>query len=141
MADVVTGPTILQQNDNRVTIKLVIVSDGTGTTDPIIFGDVSALAANTLGQSVARISIQQLWFSCSEGDGGDAFARLEYEDDDGDIPIITLVSSGNFDFRSFGGIPANTSSNSNQNDIHVVIPSTADAGNTFSIIAEFQKIY
>ena len=61
--------------------------------------------------------------------------------DDGDIPIITLVSSGNFDFRSFGGLPANTSSNTNENDIQVVIPSTADSGNTFSIIAEFQKIY
>ena len=139
MADTVTGPTILQQNDNRVTVKLVVVSDGTGGTT--VMGDVSALAANTLGQAVARISIQQLWFSCSEGDGGDAFARLEYEDSDGDIPIITLVSSGNFDFRSFGGLPANTSSNSNENDIQVVIPSTADSGNTFSIIAEFQKIY
>ena len=139
MADTVTGPTILQQNDNRVTVKLVVVSDGTGGTT--VMGDVSALAANTLGQAVARISIQQLWFSCSEGDGGDAFARLEYEDSDGDIPIITLVSSGNFDFRSFGGIPANTSSNTNENDINLVIPSTADAGNTFSVIAEFQKIY
>ena len=142
MADIVTGPQILQQNDNRVTVKLVIQSDGTGNpSTPIVMGDVSALDANTLGQAVARISIQQLWFSCSEGDGGDAFARLEYEDDDGDIPIITLVSSGNFDFREFGGLPANTSSNTNQNDIQVVIPSTVDSGNTFSIIAEFQKIY
>jgi len=138
-ADTVTGPTILQQNDNRATVKLVVESGGDGGTT--VMGDVSALAANTLGQAVARISIQQLWFSCSDGDGGDAFARLEYEDSDGDIPIITLVSSGSFDFRSFGGIPANTSSNSNENDIHVVIPATADAGNTFSIIAEFQKIY
>jgi len=139
MADNVTGPTILQQNDNRVTISAVVQSDGSGSTT--IMGDVSALAANTLGQAVARISIQQLWFSCSEGDGGDAFARLDYEDDDGDIPIITLISSGNFDFRSFGGLPSNTSNNTNQNDIQVFIPSTADAGNTFSIIAEFKKIY
>jgi len=139
MADTVTGPTILSQNDNRVTIKIVVESDGNGGTT--VFGDVSALAANTLGQAVARISIQQLWFSCSEGDGGDAFARLDYEDDDGDIPIITLVSNGYFDFRTFGGIPANTSSNTNENDINLVIPSTADAGNTFSVIAEFQKIY
>ena len=139
MADIVTGPQILSENDNRVTVKLVVQSDGTGGTT--VMGDVSALAANNLGQAVARISIQQLWFSCSDGDGGDAFARLEYEDSDGDIPIITLVSSGNFDFRSFGGLPANTSSNSNENDIHVVIPGTADSGNTFSIIAEFQKIY
>ena len=140
MADTVTGPTILQQNDNRVTIKLVVESDGKAINTTVM-GDVSALAANTLGQAVARISIQQLWFSCSEGDGGDAFARLDYEDDDGDIPIITLVSSGNFDFRTFGGLPANTSSNTNENDINLVIPSTADAGNTFSVIAEFQKIY
>jgi len=139
MADTVTGPQILQENDNRATIKLVVESDGTGGTT--VMGDVSALAANNLGQAVARISIQQLWFSCSEGDGGDAFARLDYEDDDGDIPIITLISSGNFDFRSFGGLPSNTSNNTNQNDIQVFIPSTADAGNTFSIIAEFKKIY
>ena len=72
MADTVTGPTILQQNDNRVTISIVVESDGNGGTT--VMGDVSALAANTLGQAVARISIQQLWFSCSEGDGGDAFA-------------------------------------------------------------------
>ena len=60
MADTVTGPTILQQNDNRATIKIVVQSDGSGGTT--VFGDVSALAANTLGQSVARISLQQLWW-------------------------------------------------------------------------------
>ena len=98
MADTVTGPQILQENDNRATVKLVVVSDGTGGTT--VMGDVSALAANNSGQAVARISIQQLWFSCSEGDGGNAYARLEYEDSDGDIPIITLISSGNFAFRS-----------------------------------------
>ena len=78
MADIVTGPQILSENDNRVTVKLVVQSDGTGGTT--VMGDVSALSANTSGQAVARISIQQLWFSCSDGDGGDAFARLEYED-------------------------------------------------------------
>ena len=56
MADNVTGPTILQQNDNRVTISAVVQSDGSGSTT--IMGDVSALAANNLGQAVARISIQ-----------------------------------------------------------------------------------
>jgi len=43
MADTVTGPTILQQNDNRVVIKIVNQSDGTGATT--VFGDVSAKAA------------------------------------------------------------------------------------------------
>ena len=139
MADTVTGPTILQQNDNRATIKIVVQSDGSGGTT--VFGDVSALAANTLGQSVARISLQQVWWSCENGDGGDSFARLDYEDSDGDIPIVTFIDSGYWDFRAFGGIPANTSSNSNQNDINLVIPSAADSGNTYTVIMEVQKIY
>ena len=139
MADTVTGPTILQQTDNKAYVKIVVESDGTGGTT--VFGDVSALAANTLGQSVTRISIQQLWWSCANGDGGDSFARLDYEDSDGDIPIITLIDSGYFDFRDFNGIPPNTSSNSNENDINLVVPSAADSGNTYTVIAEFQKIY
>ena len=139
MADTVTGPTIMQQNDNRVTIKLVVESDGNGGTT--VFGDVSALAANTLGQAVARISLQQLWWSCANGDGGDSFARLDYEDSDGDIPIVTLVDSGYWDFREFGGIPADKSSNSNQSDVNFVVAAAADSGNSYTCIAEFKKIY
>ncbi len=66
MADTVTGPTILQQNDKRVTIKIVYQSDGTG---------------------------------------------------------------------------ANTSSNSNENDVNFVVPGAADSGNTYTVIAEFLKNY
>ena len=49
----------------------------------------------------------------------------------------------NFDFRPFGGIPANTSSNnSNEYDINLVIPGTADDRVIHSaVIAEFQKLY
>mgnify|MGYP000353543177 CR=1 FL=1 len=39
MADTVTGPTILQQNDKRVTIKIVNQSDGSGGTT--VFADVT----------------------------------------------------------------------------------------------------
>tara|TARA_Y100001937_G_scaffold4558_1_gene6016 strand:- start:761 stop:1186 length:426 start_codon:yes stop_codon:yes gene_type:complete len=139
MADTVTGPTILTQTDNKAYVKIVVQSDGSGSTT--VFGDVSALAANKLGQSVSRISIQQLWWSCANGDGGDSFARLDYEDSDGDVPIITLIDSGHFDFREFNGIPPETSSNSNENDINLVVPAAADSGNTYTVIAEFQKIY
>ena len=52
MADTVTGPTILQQNDKRVTIKIVVQSDGTGGTT--VFGDVSALEGDDDGNSVAH---------------------------------------------------------------------------------------
>ena len=139
MADTVTGPTILQENDRRVTIKIVVQSDGSGGTT--VFGDVSALAANAEGQSVTTLSLQRLWWSCANGDGGDSFARLDYEDSDGDIPIVTLIDSGYWDFREFGGIPANTSSNSNQNDVNFVVPGAADSGNTYTCIAEFIKNY
>ena len=60
MADTVTGPTILQQNDKRVTIKIVVQSDGTGGTT--VFGDVSALTADDDGNSVAHLSLQRVWF-------------------------------------------------------------------------------
>ena len=139
MADTVTGPTILQQNDKRVTIKIVNQSDGSGGTT--VFADVSALAANVSGESPTHLTLQRLWYSCSNGDGKDSFARLDYEDSDGDIPIVTLIDSGYWDFREFGGIPANTSSNSNQNDVNFVVPGAADSGNTYTVIAEFLKNY
>ena len=139
MADAVTGPTILQENDKRVTIKIVVQSDGTGGTT--VFGDVSALAGNKEGQSVTTLSLQRVWWTCANGDGADAFARLDYEDSDGDIPIITLIDSGYWDFREFGGIPANTSSNSNENDVNFVVAAAADSGNSYTCIAEFIKNY
>ena len=86
MADTVTGPTILQQNDKRVVIKIVNQSDGTGGTT--VFGDVSALDARGDGPAVAHLGLLRVWYSCQGGDGGDSYARLDEEDSDGDIPII-----------------------------------------------------
>ena len=139
MADTVTGPTILQQNDVRVVIKLVQQSDGTGKTT--VFGDVSALATNAAGDSVAHLNLQRIWFSCVSGDGGDTYGRLDEEDSDGDIPVLGLTGTGYWDFREFGGIPADKSSNSNQSDVNFVVPSTADAANMYTIVAEFKKLY
>ena len=139
MADTVTGPTILFESDKRVVINIVNQSDGTGGTT--VFGDVSAMAARRDGTSVAHLGLLRIWFSCQGGDGGDSYARLDEEDSDGDIPIIGLSDSGYWDFREFGGIPADKSSNSNQSDVNLVVHGTADAGNMYTIIAEFQKIY
>ena len=136
MADTVTGPTILQQNDNRVVIKIVNESDGTGSTT--VFGDVSALDAREDGTAVAHLALLRVWYSCQGGDGGDSFARLDEEDSDGDIPIIGLTGAGYWDFREFGGLPPSTDANTN-GDINVVIPSEADDGNMYTIIAEFIK--
>ena len=139
MADTVTGPTIMQENDVRVVIKYVNQSDGSGGTT--VFGDVSAMANNSEGASCLHLVLQRVWYSCQGGDGGDSFARLDEEDSDGDIPIIGLTGAGYWDFREFGGIPVDKSSNSNQSDVNFVVPGTADAGNMYTVVAEFQKIY
>ena len=140
MADTVTGPTILQQNDNRVVIKIVQQSDGTGKTT--VFGDVSAMTARSSDNtSVEHLALMRVWFSCVAGDGNDAYGRLDEEDSDGDIPILGLTGTGYWDFREFGGIPADKSSNTNESDVNFVVPGAADSGNMYTVVAEFQKIY
>ena len=139
MADTVTGPTILQQNDARVVIKIVNQSDGTGGTT--VYGDVSAMAKNSRGASCLHLVLQRIWFSCQGGDGGDSYARIDEEDSDGDIPVIGLTGTGYWDFREFGGMKTDKSSNSNQSDVNFVVPGTADAANMYTVIAEFKKLY
>ena len=139
MADTVTGPTTLFESDKKVVLKIVNQSDGTGATT--VFGDVSAMTARDDGTSVAHLALMRIWFSCQGGDGGDSYARLDEEDSDGDIPIIGLTGTGHWDFRDFGGIPADKTSNSNESDVNFVVPGAADSGNMYTVVAEFQKIY
>ena len=139
MADTVQGPDILQENDARVVIKIVNQSDGSGGTT--VFGDVSAMATNSEGNSANHLVLQRIWFSCQGGDGGDSYARLDEEDSDGDIPIIGLTGSGYWDFREFGGIKTDKTSNSNESDVNFVVPGAADSGNMYTVVAEFRKLY
>ena len=139
MADAVQGPDIMQENDARVVIKIVNESDGDGGTT--VFGDVSAMAKNSEGSSCIHLVLQRIWFSCSPGNGFDSFARLDEEDADGDIPIMGLTGSGYWDFREFGGIKTDKSSNSNQSDGNFVVAAAADSGNMYTAIAEFKKLY
>ena len=133
MADTVTGPEILQENDKRVVIKIVVESDGNGSTT--VFFDSSARTVAGVAQLGA---LQRVWFSCDTGNGGDCFARLDFEDSDGDRPLLGLTGTGYWDFREFGGLPPSTDANTN-GDINVVIPGEADDGNMYTIIAEFIK--
>ena len=139
MADTVTGPTIMQENDVRVVIKYVNESDGDGGST--VFGDVSAMANNANGASCLHLVLQRVWFSAQGGDGGDSFIRMDEEDNNGDIPIIGLTGAGYWDFREFGGIPADKSNNTNESDVNFVVPGSADDGNMYTVVAEFQKIY
>ena len=139
MADTVTGPTTLFESDKKIVRKLVVESDGTGSTT--VFADVSALTARGDGTSATYVNLQQVWFACDTGNGGDSHARLDYEDSDADIPMLGLVGTGHWDFRDFGGIQPNTTSNSNEYDVNLVIPSQADDGNMYTVVAEFNKVY
>ena len=133
MADTITGPEILQENDKRVAIKIVVESDGSGSTT--VFFDSSARTVAGVAQLGA---LQRVWFSCDTGNGSDCFARLDFEDSDGDRPLLGLTGTGYWDFREFGGLPPSTDANTN-GDINVVIPGEADDGNMYTIIAEFIK--
>ena len=139
MADTVTGPTIMQQNDARVVIKYVNQSDGNGGTT--VFGDVSAMEKNENGASCLHLVLQRVWFSSDTGDGGDTYVRMDEEDSDGDIPVLGLTGSGYWDFREFGGLKTDKSANSNQSDVNLVVAGAADAGNMYTVIAEFKKLY
>ena len=139
MADTVTGPTTLFESDKKIVRKLVVESDGTGSTT--VFADVSALTARGDGTSATYVNLQQVWVACDTGDGGDTHARLDYEDSDADIPMLGLVGTGHWDFRDFGGIQPNTTSNSNEYDVNLVVPSQADDGNMYTVVAEFNKVY
>ena len=139
MADTVTGPTIMQQNDARVVIKYVNQSDGNGGTT--VFGDVSAMEKNENGASCLHLVLQRVWFSSDTGDGGDAYIRMDEEDNNGDIPVLGLTGSGYWDFREFGGIKTDKSANSNQSDVNLVVPAAADSGIMYTVIAEFKKLY
>ena len=133
MANTVTGPEVLQENEKRVVLKIVIESDG--STSTTVFYDASA---RTVGGAAARGALQRIWFACGTGDGGDSHARLDFEDSDGDRPLLGLVGTGYWDFRDFGGLPPSTDTNTN-GDINVVIPSQADDGNMYTVVAEFIK--
>jgi len=136
MANTVTGPEVLQENDKRVVIKIVIESDG--STSTTVFFDSSARTVAGVAQLGA---LQRIWFACDTGDGGDSHARLDFEDSDGDRPLLGLVGTGYWDFREFGGIKTDKSSNSNQSDVNLVVPAAADSGNMYTVIAEFKKLY
>ena len=133
MADTVTGPEVLQENERRVTLKIVVESDGSGSTT--VFFDASA---RTIAGAASRGALQRIRFACDSGDGGDSHARLDFEDSDGDRPLLGLVGTGYWDFREFGGMPPSTDTNTN-GDINIVVPSQADDGNMYTVVAEFVK--
>ncbi len=60
MVDTVTGSDTLFESDKKVVVKLVVESDGTGSTT--VLADVSGMTARRDGTSVAYVNLQQVWF-------------------------------------------------------------------------------
>jgi len=139
MADVVTGPTILQQNDARVTIKIVNQSDGTGEAS-VKKVDVSALAANSAGAACAHATINQLWY-----DIGGMRVALEWNATSNVVAAVLGGSaaagnvSGYMDFRSFGGIK-NTLASGYDGDIDLTTSGHTNLDH-YTIVLELSKNY
>ena len=103
MADAVTSQT-LADGDRIAVMKFTNLSDGTGESS-VKKVDISALAANSAGETPARATIEQIWY-----DIGGMRVALEWNATTNVVAAVLGGSaaagnvSGHMDFRSFGGI-------------------------------------
>ena len=103
MADAVTSQT-LSDGDRIAVMKFTNLSDGTGESS-VEKVDISALAANSAGETPARATIEQIWY-----DIGGMRVALEWNATTNVVAAVLGGSaaagnvSGHMDFRSFGGI-------------------------------------
>jgi hypothetical protein len=109
MADAVTSQT-LSDGDRIAVMKFTNLSDGNGESS-VKKVDVSALAANSAGETPARVHIEQIWY-----DVGGMRVALEWNATTNVVAAVVGGSaaagnvSGHMDFRSFGGIKNNAGS-------------------------------
>ena len=103
MADAVTSQT-LADGDRIAVMKFTNLSDGSGESS-VKKVDISALAANSAGETPARATIEQIWY-----DIGGMRVALEWNATTNVVAAVLGGSaaagnvSGHMDFRSFGGI-------------------------------------
>ena len=136
MANTVTGPTNQFDIERKLIVYCSVYSDGSASSTTLV--DVSALNTSTLnGESCSHVALNRIWYSVS--DVGAAPASLDW-DATTDVTFLTLGYDNSFDFSSFGGLK-NTSASGYSGDVLFVIPSTADAGNEYTVWCEFLKYY
>ena len=123
MANTVTGPTNQFDGDKKLIVYCSIYSDGSASSTTLV--DVSALNTN------------KVWYTCSGAP--DAPASLDW-DATTDVTFLTLAYDNSFDFSDIGGLK-NTAASGYSGDVLLVIPSTSDAGNEYTVWAEFLKYY
>ena len=136
MANTVTGPTIQYDFDKKLVTYCSVYSDGSGSSTTLV--DVSALNTSTSnGKSCTHVALNKIWYTVSGAP--DAPASLDW-DATTDVTFLTLSYDNMFDFSGIGGL-INTEASGYTGDVLLVIPSTADAGNEYTVWAEFLKYY
>jgi len=136
MANTVTGPTNQDDGERRLIVYCSVYSDGSASSTTLV--DVSALNTSTLnGESCAHVSLNRIWYTV--GGGTDAPASLDW-DATTDVTFLTMSYDNAFDFSTIGGLQ-NTAASGYTGDVLLVVPSTSDAGNEYTVWCEFLKYY
>ena len=89
------------------------------------------------GKSCTHVALNKIWYTVSGAP--DAPASLDW-DATTDVTFLTLAYDNFFDFSDIGGL-VNTEASGYTGDVLLVIPSTADAGNEYTVWGEFLKYY
>ena len=138
MADAVTSQT-LSDGDRIAVMKFTNLSDGTGESS-VKKVDISALAANSAGETPARATIEQIWY-----DIGGMRVALEWNATTNVVAAVLGGSaaagnvSGHMDFRSFGGIK-NTLASGYDGDIDLTTSGHTNLDH-YTIVLELSKNY
>ena len=138
MADVVTSQT-LSDGDRIAVMKFTNLSDGTGESS-VKKVDISALAANSAGETPARATIEQIWY-----DIGGMRVALEWNATTNVVAAVLGGSaaagnvSGHMDFRSFGGIK-NTEASGVDGDIDLTTSGHTNLDH-YTVVLQLRKSY
>ena len=138
MADAVTSQT-LADGDKIAVMKFTNLSDGNGESS-VAKVDVSALAANSAGETPALATIEQIWY-----DIGGMRVALEWNATSNVVAAVLGGSaaagnvSGYMDFRSFGGIK-NTLASGYDGDIDLTTSGHTNLDH-YTIVLELSKNY
>jgi hypothetical protein len=138
MADAVTSQT-LSDGDRIAVMKFTNLSDGTGESS-VKKVDISALAANSAGETPARATIEQIWY-----DIGGMRVALEWNATTNVVAAVLGGSaaagnvSGHMDFRSFGGIK-NTEASGVDGDIDLTTSGHTNLDH-YTVVLQLRKSY
>ena len=138
MADAVTSQT-LSDGDRIAVMKFTNFSDGSGESS-VKKVDISALAANSAGETPARATIEQIWY-----DIGGMRVALEWNATTNVVAAVLGGSaaagnvSGHMDFRSFGGIK-NTEASGVDGDIDLTTSGHTNLDH-YTVVLQLRKSY